>query len=162
MKKQKIFTIVALAAIFVMSSCNNYEAKEIKLSNTNDSLNYCLGLANGDGIKKYYMQKDSTDKPIKALMSAIDEAYKTDVSKDEMYKLGLQIGGSLKQQKKHGLMGDSTLVFNEDMVIQGLVNALNEYKEGMSAAQADEYIRKVMTQIQEKRMGAQAPAAPQH
>lgn len=93
-------------------------------------------------------------------MKAIDEAYKADVSKDEMYKLGLQIGGSLKQQKKQGLMGDSTLVFNEDLVIQGLVNALNGYKEGMSVTQADEYIRNVMNQIQQKRMG-QMPAPQQ-
>ena len=95
MKKQNFLAIVALAVMVVFSSCNNYEAKEIKLSNTNDSLNYCLGLANGDGIKKYYLQKDSSDKPIISLMKAIDEAYKADVSKDEMYKLGLQIGGSL-------------------------------------------------------------------
>lgn len=160
MKKQNFLAIVALAVMVVFSSCNNYEAKEIKLSNTNDSLNYCLGLANGDGIKKYYLQKDSSDKPIISLMKAIDEAYKADVSKDEMYKLGLQIGGSLKQQKKQGLMGDSTLVFNDDLVIQGLVNALNGYKEGMSVTQADEYIRNVMNQIQQKRMG-QMPAPQQ-
>lgn len=57
MKKQNFLAIVALAVMVVFSSCNNYEAKEIKLSNTNDSLNYCLGLANGDGIKNIIYKK---------------------------------------------------------------------------------------------------------
>lgn len=64
MKKQSIFTIVAMVAVFVMTSCNKYEAKEVSLSNQNDSLNYALGMANGDGIKSYYLQNDSTDQPI--------------------------------------------------------------------------------------------------
>ena len=157
MKKQSIFTIVAMVAIFVMSSCNKYEAKKVSLSNQNDSLNYALGLANGDGIKSYYLQKDSTDKPIKALMKAIDEAYKADVNEDQMYKLGVQIGSSFGQQKKKGLMGDSTLAFNDKLVKQGLVNALNGFKEGMTSAQAEEYIRKVMMELQQKKMGQQAP-----
>ena len=80
MKKQSIFTILALIAVFAMTSCNKYEAKEVSLNNQNDSLNYALGLANGEGIKSYYLHNDSTDKPIIALMKAIDAAYSTDVS----------------------------------------------------------------------------------
>ncbi len=163
MKKQSIFTIVALFAILVMTSCNKYEAKEVSMSSQNDSLNYALGLANGNGIKSYYLSKDSTDKPIVALMEALDEAYKADVNKDEMYKLGLQIGNSFKQQKKNGLMGDSTLTFNNKLVKQGLVNALNGFNEGMTSVQAEEYIRTVMMELQQKKMQAapqqQAPQA---
>ncbi len=157
MKKQSIFTIVAMVAVFVMTSCTKYEAKEVSLSNQNDSLNYALGMANGDGIKNYYLQKDSTDKPIETLMKALDEAYKSDVSKDEMYKLGLQIGNSFSQQKKKGLMGDSTLIFDDKLVKQGLVNALNDFKEGMTSAQAEEFIRNEMMKIQQQKMGQPAP-----
>lgn len=61
-------------------------------------------------------------------------------------------------------MGDSTLVFNSDLVKQGLVNALKGFKEGMTAEESEEYIRKVMMEIQDKRMREQmpqqAPAAP--
>ncbi|HRZ95961.1 MAG TPA: FKBP-type peptidyl-prolyl cis-trans isomerase N-terminal domain-containing protein [Paludibacter sp.] len=157
MKKQSIFTMVTLVAVLVFTSCNKFEPKEVKLSTVNDSLNYTLGLANGDGIKSYYMQNDSTDQPMIELLKALDKAYKGDANEDEMYKLGLQIGGSFKQQKKQGLMGDSTLVFDTKMVRQGLVNALNDYKEGMTAEQAEEYIRVTMMAIQEKKMGQQAP-----
>jgi len=151
MKKQSIFTIVAMVAVFVMTSCNKYEAKEVSLSNQNDSLNYALGMADGDGIKSYYLQNDSTDQPILALMKALDEAYKSDASSDEMYKLGVQIGNSFSQQKQKGLMGDSTLVFDEKLVKQGLVNALNGFTEGMTSAQAEEYIRNEMMKIQQQK-----------
>jgi len=158
MKKQSILSLVALVAIFLLASCNKYEAKTAELKTQNDSLNYALGLANGDGIKNYYLQTDSTDKPIIALMKALDEAYKKGGSDDEMYKLGVEIGNSFKQQKAKGLMGDSTLAFDEKLVKQGLVNALNGFKEGMTAQEAQEYIQKVMTQIQAEKMKQSAPA----
>jgi hypothetical protein len=162
MKKQSILSLVALVAIFLLTSCNKYEAKTAELKTQNDSLNYTLGLANGDGIKMNMMQKDSSDKAIVALMEALDKAYKSGADKDELYKLGVQIGNSFKQQKAKGLMGDSTLVFNSDLVKQGLVNALNGFKDGMTTQQAQEYIQKTMMAIQTKKMGQQPQmSAPQ-
>jgi len=162
MKKQSILSLVALVAIFMLASCNKYEAKTASLKTQNDSLNYSLGLANGDGIKNYYMKTDSSSKPIIALMKALDKAY-AGGDKGEMYKLGLEIGNSLKQQKAKGLMGDSTLTFNEKLVKQGLVNALNGYDKGMTAKQAQEFIQKTMMRIQQEKMPKQQqmPAQPQ-
>lgn len=157
MKKQIIYSLVALVAIFMFASCNKYEAKKVTLKTQNDSLNYTLGLANGDGIKNYYMKSDSSSKPIIALMKALDKAYKGS-DKGEMYKLGLEIGNSFKQQKAKGLMGDSTLAFNEALVKQGLVNSLNGFKEGMTPKEAQEYIQKTMTKIQNAKMPKPAPA----
>lgn len=161
MKKQSIFTIVALVAIFVMTSCSNYKAKEVKMSSMNDSLNYTLGLYNGKGIKDYYLQKDSSDKAVAALIKALDKAYKADVNNDAMYKLGLQIGNSFKMNKKQGLMGDSTLTFNSDLVMQGLINALNKFDEGMKPADADKFLQEFMMKKQAAMMPQQAPQAPQ-
>ena len=157
MKKQSILSLVALVAIFVLSSCNKYEAKTATLKTQNDSLNYALGLANGDGIKNYYLKNDSTDKPIIALMKALDEAYSKEVSKDEMYKLGVQVGSSFKQQKQKGkgLMGDSTLTFDDDLVKQGMINALDDFKDGMTAKEAEAYIQATMAKIQAAKMGQQ-------
>jgi len=162
MKKQSILSLVALVAIVLFTSCNKYGAKTADLKTQNDSLNYTLGLANGEGIKTNMMQKDSSDKAIKALMVALDEAYKSGGNKDEMYKLGVQIGNSFKQQKAKGLMGDSTLKFNDELVRQGLVNALKDYKEGMTTKQAQEYIQKTMMALQTQKMGQQPQmSAPQ-
>ncbi|MBV5342411.1 hypothetical protein JZU68_01950, partial [bacterium] len=69
--------------------------------------------------------------------------------------------GSFKQNKKQGLMGDSTIVFNKDLVMQGLVNALNNFGEGMKAADADKFLQEYMMKKQAAQMPQQAPAAPQ-
>jgi len=159
MKKQSILSLVALVAVLMLASCNKYDAKTCKLKNQNDSLNYALGLANGEGIKNYYMKTDSSSKPIIALMKALDKAY-NGADKGEMYKLGLQIGNSLKMQKAKGLMNDSTLKLNEDLVKLGLLNALNGFDKGMTAKEAQEYIQKTMMRIQEQKMPKQ-PAMPQ-
>lgn len=148
MKKQSILSLVALVAIFVLSSCNKYEAKTAKLKTQNDSLNYTLGLANGNNIKLNYMKSDSSEQQVVALMSALDQAYKQGGSKDEMYKLGLQIGNSFKQLQIRGLMGDSTLAFDNKLVQQGLINALNGFDKGMTSKEAEDYIRKVMMEKQ--------------
>jgi len=162
MKKQSFLSLVALVAIFLFTSCNKYEAKTSQLKTQNDSLNYALGLANGDGIKTNMMQKDSSDKPIIALMKSLDEAYKKEANKDELYKLGVQIGNSFKQQKAKGLMGDSTLAFNNDLVKQGIVNALNGFDKGMTSKEAEAYIQKTMMKIQAAKMGQQPQmSAPQ-
>jgi len=162
MKKQSILSLVALVAIFLLTSCNKYEAKTSELKTQNDSLNYALGLSNGDNIKTGMMQKDSSDKAIVALMKALDEAYKKNVSKDELYKLGVQIGGTFKQQKAKGLMGDSTLTFNSDLVKQGLVNALNGFDKGMTSKEAEAYIQKTMMARQAAKMAQQPQmSAPQ-
>lgn len=158
MKKQSIFATVIVFAVIVLASCSKYEPAKVKLANQNDSLNYVLGLANGDGIKSYYLRDDSTEKPIKELLSALDKAFnEKSAKKDELFQLGVQIGNSLKQQKEIGLMGDSTLTFKTKLVMQGLVNGLNNFKEGMTSTEADEYLRTVMTVLQEKRMKAQTP-----
>jgi len=158
MKKQSILTLVTLVTVLVLASCKKYEPKEVKLASLNDSVNYTLGLANGTGIKSFYMSKDSSDKAIEALFNAIDEAYNSPDG-DAMYKLGLQIGGAFKKQESHGLFGDSTLVFKSDLVRQGMVNALANFKEGMDAKKAEEFLNKTMMEIQSKKMSAH-PAAP--
>jgi FKBP-type peptidyl-prolyl cis-trans isomerase FklB len=156
MKKQSILSLVALVAIFMLSSCNKYEAKTTTLKTQNDSLNYALGLANGEGIKGYYMKNDSSSKPIIALMKALDKAYKGG-NKGEMYNLGVKIGNSFKEQKAKGLMGDSTMKFDLALVKQGLVNGLNSFDKGMTAKQAQDYIQNTMMKIQQAKMGQQMP-----
>lgn len=160
MKKQSILSLVALVAIFLLASCNKYEAKTVTLKTQNDSLNYTLGLANGEGIRTNMMQKDTSEKAIVALMKAVEKAYKEEgANKDELYKLGMQVGTSFKQQKSKGLMGDSTLAFNSDLVKQGLLNGLNDFKEGMTSKEAEAYIQKTMQEIQAKKM-SQQPQMP--
>lgn len=157
MKKLNIYFAVVLVAAFALSSCNSNKAKLPTLKTQLDSLNYAFGLANGDGVKNYYIKGDSAKKSIAALLDGMNEGMKGKVEKEtgEMSDLGTKIGTSLKDQKKSGLMGDSTLKVDIDLIKQGLVNGLRGSKIQMTPAEAQEYLRKTMSGLQAKKMEKQ-------
>ncbi len=145
---------VAWVTAFAFSSCNSNKAKMPTLKTQLDSLNYAFGLANGDGIKNYYIKGDSAQKSIKALLEGLNEGMKGKVEKgtSELADLGTKIGSSLKDQQKTGLMGDSTLRVDIKLIKQGLINGLRGSKIQMTPAQAQEYLQKTMTALQSKKM----------
>jgi len=160
MKKLNIFIAVALVAAFTFSSCNSNKPKLPELKTQIDSLNYALGLAYGDNIKSSYIKGDSAQKSIKLFMEGLNEGMKGEVSKEnaELNDLGTKIGTSLREQKKSGLMNDSTLTIDIDLVKQGLINGLRGSKMEMTPAQAQTYLQTVMMARQavkmEKQFGA--------
>ena len=145
---------VALVAAIAFSSCDSNKAKMPTLKTQLDSLNYAFELANGDGIKNYYIKGDSAQKSIKALLAGLNEGMKGKIEKGstEMVDLGTKIGSSLKDQQKSGLMGDSTLKVDIKLIKQGLINGLRGSKVQMTPVQAQEYLQKTMTALQSKKM----------
>src|ERR1035437_6788381 len=134
MKKINIFMTVALIAAIAFSSCDSNKTSLPTLKTQIDSLNYAFGIANGDGIKNYYIKGDSAKKSIATLMAGIKEGMKGKVEKEntELVDLGNKIGSSLKDQKKSGLMGDSTLKVDIKLIKQGLVNGMKGSKIQMN------------------------------
>jgi FKBP-type peptidyl-prolyl cis-trans isomerase FklB len=156
MKKLNIFIAVALVAAFAFSSCESNKAKLPTLKSQNDSLNYAFGIANGDGVKNYYLKGDSTDKAIESLLEGMTEGMKGEIEPEnaELVDLGTKIGTSLKDQNKTGLMGDSTLKVDIDIIKQGLVNGLKGFKGQMTPEEAQEYLQVTMQALQAKKMEA--------
>lgn len=154
MKKLNIFMAVAIVAAFTFSSCESNKAKLPTLKTQLDSLNYAFGLANGDGIKNYYLKGDSTDKAIESLLAGLNEGMKGEVEEGtaELVDLGTKIGSSLKEQDKSGLMGDSTLKVDINLIKQGLVNGLRGSSVQMTAPEAQEYLQVTMQALQTKKM----------
>lgn len=155
MKKIGNLLIAAVVmAVVAFSSCNKIAPKEVDLANMNDSVNYTLGLWQGSEFKNAQFQGDSTGKKMEAFIKALDKAY---AGKDngEMYNLGLQVGKYIKDQSNPGLFGDSTITSNQKLILQGLVNALNEYEDVMTAAQADSIVQTAMMKVQAKQYGQQ-------
>lgn len=163
MKKINIFFAVALMTAFVFTSCDSNKTSLPKLSNQIDSLNYAFGVANGHGIKQYYLAADSAKADslkikIASLLKGMDEGMKggsDDNSHPELVELGKNIGTSLKEQSKTGLMGDSTLKVNIDIIKQGLVNGLKGSKIQMTPESAQQYLQTTMQAIQAKKMESQ-------
>ena len=145
---------VALIAAIAFSSCDSNKTSLPTLKTQIDSLNYAFGIANGDGIKNYYIKGDSAKKSIATLMAGIKEGMKGSVEKEntELVDLGNKIGSSLKDQKKSGLMGDSTLKVDIRLIKQGLVNGMKGSKIQMNPQQAQEYLQKTMSTLQDKKM----------
>ena len=158
MKKLNIFIAVALVAAFTFSSCNNSNKTKLPTLKTQlDSLNYAFGLANGAGIKDYYIKGDSSKQKIAALLDGMKEGMKGEVIKEnvELVDLGNKIGTSLKEQTKSGLMGDSSLKVDIKLIKQGLVNGLKGSKIQMTAQDAQAYLQKTMQVLQTKKMESQ-------
>ena len=120
MKKLNIFIALTVVVVFAFSSCDSNKVKLPTLTSQIDSLNYAFGVANGDGIKNYYMKGDSTDKAVKSLLAGFAEGISGKVEKEntELVDLGNKIGSSLKEQEKSGLMGDSTLKVDIELIKQ--------------------------------------------
>ncbi len=154
MKKLNIILAVVLVAAIGFTSCNSNKASMPTLKTQIDSLNYAFGLANGDGVKNYYIKGDSAKKSIEALMAGVNEGMKGKVEKEntEMADLGNKIGTALKEQKKSGLMGDSSLKVDIKLIKQGLVNGLRGSKIQMTPKDAQEYLQKTMSVLQAKKM----------
>ena len=161
MKKLNIFLVVAVIAASVLSSCNSNSTKMPSLKKQIDSLNYAFGLANGNGIKQYYLAADSANADslnakIESLLRGMDEGMKGDVAENpELAELGTNIGNALKEQKTAGLMGDSSLTVDIKLIKQGLVNGMKGSNIQMTAEEAQTYLNATMQKLQEKRMQEQ-------
>jgi len=154
MKKINIFSVLIILIAFAIVSCNSNKPAKPVLKNQLDSLNYAFGVANGDGIKNYYLQGDSSDETIKSLIKGMNDGLKSKVEKEhlEISFLGTQIGSSLKEQEKMGLMGDSTLKTDINLIKQGLVNGLRGSNIQMEPEEAKVYLQSTMQNRQAKQI----------
>lgn len=161
MKKLSIFFAVVVLAAVVFTSCDKNKTKTPELSSQIDSLNYAFGLANGNGIKQYYLNdtanKDSVKIKIASLLKGLQDGMKGDASDEnfELAELGKNIGSALKEQSTSGLMGDSTLEVDIDIIKQGLLNGLKGSKVQMSPEEAQAYLTATMQALQAKKLEKQ-------
>jgi hypothetical protein len=155
-----ILMAVTVSAIFVFSSCSDNKAKEAKLNSLNDSINYTLGHWQGDMFRTQYFAEDKDGEILNAFIKEMDKSYKAK-EQTEMYTLGMQVGKYFNEQIKKGHFGDSTLKGDSKMLMRGLINALNEYKDVLTPEQSDSVVQAVQMKIQAKMMSQQPQPQPQ-
>ncbi len=153
--------ILAVLLVVAFTACNSNKAKLPTLKTDIDSLNYAFGLANGNGIKNYYLAKDTANADslkikIASLLKGIKEGMKGgDSDYTELEGIGANIGSALKEQSEKGLMGDSTLKVDMDLIKQGLVNGLRGSNVTMTAEEAQMYVNSTMQRLQQAKMASQ-------
>lgn len=146
--------LVAVVLVLGLAACNSNKSKLPELTNANDSINYAFGLANGNGIKNYYLAKDTANADsmkvkIASLLKGVREGMKGEVSDyPELDEIGRNIGSALKEQKVAGLMGDSTLEVDMKLIRQGLINGLRGSQVTMTAEEAQLYVNNTMQNLQ--------------
>lgn len=124
-----------------------YKTQTIKLMCKIDSLNYAFGLLNGDQIGMLLMTNDSTGANAKQLIDNINEGLKSGVEYPMLVNIGEQVGAAIREQESQGLLGESTLETNFELIVQGFVNGLKGDETMMKPADADEYIQSTLNNI---------------
>lgn len=163
MKKLNIFFAITLVVAVIFTSCNNgNKVKLPALKDQTDSLNYAFGLANGGQIRMYYLHGDSAHADsikikIGKLLKGIKDGMKgsEDSKYTELTDLGTRIGTALQEQKKTGLLGDSSLQVDLKIIKQGLINGLKGSKIQMIPTEANSYLQRTMQRLQTEKVEKQ-------
>lgn len=138
MKKIQIAAALAVAAL-TFTGCENSSEPKASMNNAVDSLSYMYGLAQGDGMKTYYLQRsgiDSTnvDQFIKGIL---DGAKSADDKGKNAYYMGLQMGQNIANNAVKGINynvfgEDSTKTISVENLFAGLVKGLKEKNIGFT------------------------------
>ena len=121
----KKLSILAFAALAMISCGNTYKAQQVTLNDMNDSVNFTLGLLNGLQLKAYQMAADSSDAAIAEFINALQRGYDGKVEElSPIAEVGQNIGQSVKSFETTGLVNQKAWPINEKIFFQGLINGI--------------------------------------
>lgn len=121
----KKLSVLVLAAMAMISCGNTYKIQQPQLANTNDSVNYALGFANGAQIKMYQLANDSDNAVVYDFIDALQRGWDGKVEElSEAANVGKQLGGAIKRSEKTGLADNTAWTLNEKIFLQALVNGI--------------------------------------
>ena len=152
----KKIALLALVSMMVLA-CGNKEdftkpaKEEVEMADQMDSINYLMGMLNGDGISSQ-MDADQgkyTDEDRADFLSAFKATYNGDSvetrkeAKPEIIEYAKYVGAQVKAQSEKGLMGIEGVEVRFDMLLRGLWDGF--YHVGMDKQEANAYMEKVLT-----------------
>lgn len=156
---KKITIALALASSVVFMSCNKSEAGKAELNNQTDSLSYAYGVGYGTHISNNYLKNDSTGENYEAFLKGLKEGLSSGDSSNTFYSIGLNIGTELRTNSEKGLMGDSSLLLNLDVVKKALYSAIEKKELQITDQQANMIIQTIVEQKQAAKMEKEYGAA---
>ena len=138
---KKVF--ILLVATVAMISCDStYQGKTVVLTNQNDSMNYALGVVNGEQMKMYQLRNDSSMETITEFIDALQRGYDGQVEElSEAGNVGRNIGQAIRAAEETGLANNPSWTINQKIFFQGLVNALRHDTTVMKADEARNYFQ---------------------
>jgi FKBP-type peptidyl-prolyl cis-trans isomerase FklB len=142
MLKKITLPIIALCTLAMVAYAKKNQTEELPLNTLNDSINYALGVLNGDQIQMYYIKGDVSPIVINEFFDALQNGYNGTVEQlSESAKIGKNIGISIKNAKENGLANNPAWTINQKIFFQGLVNGMYQDSSMITAAEALNYFQ---------------------
>ena len=157
---KKTILLLLVLSVFSFNGIAQENATFKGLKTQNDSLNYTLGFANGDGIKKYYT-KIPVEQLIPVLIKNLELGFNSTnnepVRKDttteysEIRETGLKVGTTLKRQLVSGLMDKPGIKVDFELIKLGLLDGLRGNERVMKLQEVMDYLPKAIKNVENKR-----------
>ena len=151
--------VIAAAAGF--ASCTA-QAPKANLKSEVDSVSYCFGLTQTQGLKDYLVMQQGVDTTYLAdfVMGVVTGADKGVSAKDKAYQAGVQIGEMISKNWISGMTreafgNDSTKVIDKANLLAGFIAGTLGKGEAISMEDANNYLQAFMEAANEKRMEEQ-------
>jgi FKBP-type peptidyl-prolyl cis-trans isomerase FklB len=142
MLKKITLPIIALCTLAMVAYAKKNQTEVLPLNTLNDSINYALGVLNGDQIQMYYIKGDVSPIAINEFFDALQNGYNGTVEQlSESAKIGKNIGISIKNAKENGLANNPAWTINQKIFFQGLVNGMYQDSSMITAAEALNYFQ---------------------
>lgn len=117
-----------------------------------DSLNYAVGVSSAAQMKEYYFASDSNLVASKAYLKGLEKGL-TQKEKSGILMQAESLGIGLKQASSGaGLFGDSTVMAQKDLFLQGMINALADADSVFKTINPQQYVQEVIRKQQEARV----------
>ncbi|MBQ4390877.1 MAG: FKBP-type peptidyl-prolyl cis-trans isomerase [Paludibacteraceae bacterium] len=95
----------------------------------------------------YVLANDSDGAMAKEFIKYVNIGLKSDIINPQLHNMGKQIGKNIKDQEALGLLGESKLATDFELIKQGFVNGLNGYEEQMTGEEAGQYIQNTLSNL---------------
>lgn len=151
---KKISILFALALGVLVSSCDK-SAKEVTLKSEKDSLSYAYGVGYGSYILNNHLKGDSAGVNYDALLKGLKEGLKENDTTINYYAIGLSLGSTLKADVEKGLMQDSSLTLDMDVLKNALFASIAKKDTKISVEEANTILQTTVERKQKAEMEKQ-------
>lgn len=151
MKKISILLSLVIATGLLLNSCKKTEEKAT-LETLKDSLSYAYGIGYGSYIINSQLKGDSTGPNYDALLKGLEKGLNNSDSTLNYYAMGLNLGATIRKDAEKGLMGDSSLILDLDVLKNALMASIKKGDVGMTPEEANTLLQSTVEKKQKEEM----------
>lgn len=154
MKSKNIILTVVFIFVLAGNTYSEHKGKTVSLKNEVDSICYAFAYINGNVLKDYHLNNDTTGKGFESLLKGVTEVLRADNTRDKDLEIAIELGTMIGNQFKSNedFYDDSTLTIDMKFLRQGLINGVKQFDDVMTTEDAMNFFKTTMDKIQEAKM----------